>query len=161
MGKSAAKTQASSARSNPRDPLIWYLGRAYYTYVGVLEQLLAATGLDEHLRPGMGHILFTLFDEDDLTIKDIAERSELANSTLTGLLSRMEKARLLSRRRDASDRRMIRVRLTDLGRSLEPRCRRAMACFDELFRNGLGDAEIRRVKVSLRKVIDVLRNASF
>lgn len=154
------RLKRSASRTDPRDPLIWYLGRAYYTYVGLLEQVLAETGLDEHLRPGMGHILFTLFEEDDLTIKEIAERSELANSTLTGMLNRMEKGRLLTRRRDATDGRLIRVRLTELGRSLEPRCRSAMARFDDLFRNGLGDSETHRVKKSLRKVIDVLRNAS-
>lgn len=153
------RPKRASSRSDPHDQLIWFLGRAYYTYVGLLEQVLAETGLDEHLRPGMGHILVTLFDEDDLTIKQIAERSELANSTLTGMLNRMEKGRLLSRRRDLTDGRLIRVRLTELGRSLEPQCRKAMARFDELFRNGLGDDEILRVKRSLRKVIDVLRNA--
>ena len=64
-----------SGPDEPLDHLIWYLGRAYYTYVGLLERVLAELGLDRHLRPGMGHILFTLFERDDLSIKEIAARS--------------------------------------------------------------------------------------
>src|SRR6516162_5985987 len=100
--------------ADPLDQLIWYLGRAYYTYVGLLEQVLAETGLDRHVRPGLGHVLFTLFEQDERSIKDIAARSQLACSTLTGLLDRMESAGLIERRRDREDGRIVRIRLTPL-----------------------------------------------
>lgn len=160
--KSAARKQpAKSAATSPDplDQLIWYLGRAYYTYVGLLEKLLAESGLDEHVRPGMGHILFTLFAEDDLTIKEIAERSQLANSTLTGLLNRMETAALIERRRDSSDGRLIRVRLTDLGRSLEPRCHGVVQRMDAIFQNGMGAPAVRRAKRILQRVVKIMRDA--
>ena len=92
--KSAAAGREGTA-SDPLDQLIWYLGRAYYTYVGVLEKMLDEAGLKKHVQPGMGHILFALFSQDDLTIKEIARRSKLANSTLTGLLNRMETGKLI------------------------------------------------------------------
>ena len=113
------------------------LRRAYYTYVGVLERALDEFGLSAHLRPGMGHVIFTLFAEDDLTIREIAARSQLANSTLTGLLDRMEKGRLVERRRDAEDGRLVRVRLTVLGRSLSRACE-LVAAFDAIFQDRLG-----------------------
>ena len=50
-----------------------YCGRAYYTYVGLLEKMLAEAGLKKHVQPGMGHILFVLFADDDLTIRREAD----------------------------------------------------------------------------------------
>jgi DNA-binding MarR family transcriptional regulator len=143
--------------SKPLENLIWYLGRAYYTYVGLLERMLAEEGLDRHVRPGMGHILFTLFEEDDRSIKEIAARSQLACSTLTGLLARMEEARLIERRRDPRDGRVIRVRLTDLGRSLEPRCQAVVRRFDALLRHGMGEPSLRHTKRLLERMIQTMR----
>ena len=66
---------------DPLDQIVWSIGRAYYAYVGLLERVLAETGLDRHVRPGMGHILFALFEEDGRNIKEIAARTQLSGST--------------------------------------------------------------------------------
>jgi DNA-binding MarR family transcriptional regulator len=145
--------------SDPLDQLIWYLGRAYYTYVGVLEKMLEEAGLKKHVQPGMGHILFALFAKDDLTIKEIAKRSQLANSTLTGLLNRMEAGKLIERRRDSIEGRLVRVRLTALGHSLEPGCRELVATLDAIFQNHLGDKGVRQSKRLLREIINAMQNA--
>jgi DNA-binding MarR family transcriptional regulator len=146
--------------ADPLDQLIWYLGRAYYAYVGLLEEVLAETGLDRHLRPGMGHILFTLFEEDERSIKDIAARSQLACSTLTGMLVRMESAGLIERRRDTDDGRVVRIRLTPLGRSLEPRCRAVAQQLNRLFATGMGERAVRRTKKLLQQMIETMRNGA-
>src|SRR5262245_57095570 len=46
------------AARDPLDHVIWHIGRTYYAYIGLLERVLAVTGLDRHLRPGMGPVLF-------------------------------------------------------------------------------------------------------
>jgi DNA-binding MarR family transcriptional regulator len=159
--KTNKRIQARRSRGHaPLDQLIWYLGRAYYAYVGVLEQILADTGLDRHVRPGMGHILFTLFEEDDRSIKDIAARSQLACSTLTGMLVRMESAGLVERRRDSQDGRVVRIRLTPLGRSLEPGCQVVAAQLNGLFQNGMGDRAVRQSKRLLQQMIETMRNGA-
>lgn len=142
---------------DPLDNLIWYLGRAYFTYVGLLERILSEAGLDRHVRPGMGHILFTLFARDDCSIKDIAARSQLACSTLTGLLARMEDNGLIERRRDEQDGRVVRVRLTPLGRSLEPRCMAVVARFDRLFAQGMGAPAVAQTQNLLQRMIETMR----
>jgi DNA-binding MarR family transcriptional regulator len=144
--------------ADPLDQLIWYLGRAYYTYVGLLEQVLAETGLDRHVRPGMGHVLFTLFEQDERSIKDIAARSQLACSTLTGLLDRMESAGLIERRRDREDGRIVRIRLTPLGRSLEPRCQAVAQQFADMFESHMGRGGVRRGKRLLQCMIQTMRS---
>jgi DNA-binding MarR family transcriptional regulator len=144
----------------PDDPLehiIWDIGRTYYAYIGLLEQLLAETGLDRHIRPGMGSILFALFEEDGRSIKEIAARVRLSGSTLTGLLTRMEHGGLIERRRDEGDRRLVRVRLTPLGRSLRPRCHAVVQALDEIIREGMGDQGARDAKRLLLRLTEVLR----
>lgn len=142
--------------ADPLDRLIWHLGRAFYAYIGRLEIELADHDLDQHLRPGMGPILFTLFEEDDRSIKAIAARTQLSSSTLTGLLTRMERAGLVERRRDANDGRVVRVRLTALGRSLESRARAVLKRFDVLVAQALKPEEVDETRRLLRRFTAVM-----
>lgn len=152
-----AGANGGAGQGDPLDQLIWYLGRAYYAYVGLLERVLVEEDLDRYVRPGMGHILFTLFEQDDRSIKEIAARSQLACSTLTGLLARMEEGGVIERRRDEQDGRVIRVRLTPLGRSLEPRCRRTVQRLDGLFQEGMGGPSVRRAKRLLQRMMEIMK----
>src|SRR5882724_151715 len=127
MAPSAMRSLPPSmaARPAPRasllDDLPLYLPRVFYAFLGVVERKLAETGLSRHLQPGMGHVLLRLYEGDNCIIKDISRSTHIANGTLTGLLKRMEKSGLVQCRRCAEDGRAVRVVLTPLGRSLEPR----------------------------------------
>ena len=77
----------SGTREADLDQISFYLGRAYYTYVGLRERVLKDMGLDQHIRPGMGNVLFALFEHDDQTISEVAQRLKLAKSTMTGIAS--------------------------------------------------------------------------
>jgi DNA-binding MarR family transcriptional regulator len=145
---------------DPLDHVIWHIGRTYYAYIGLLERVLAATELDRHLRPGMGPILFALFEKDGRSIKQIAERVQLAAPTLTGLLDRMEQAGLLERRRDSDDGRVVRVHLTALGRSLEPRCRSAVQMIGAVLENGMGAGDVVRARRILGRMTEAMNQAA-
>jgi len=145
------------AVDNPLDQVIFLLGRAYYAYIGRLESVLAETGLDEQVRPGMGHILFALFEQDGRSIKEIASRTQLSCSTLTDMLARMERGGLIERSRDDEDGRVVRVRLTPLGRSIEPRCRLVVQKLGDLLQAGMGAAGVVRAKRSLQGLIETMR----
>jgi MarR family transcriptional regulator, organic hydroperoxide resistance regulator len=118
--------------------IIWDLGRAYFAYVGLLERVLVEQKLDHILRPGMGVVLFALYEKDHVSIKDLAERSQLACSTLTGVLQRMEDAGLVSRTRDPEDGRLVRVALTPIGKKLESKCRELAQRMTEISERGIG-----------------------
>jgi DNA-binding MarR family transcriptional regulator len=148
---------ADRPQDGPLDQVIFHLGRAYYAYVGLLELLLAETGLDRHVRPGMGHILFALFEEDDRSIKDLAARVQLSGSTMTDLLSRMERGGLVARHRDDKDGRVVRVLITPLGRSLEPRCRSVMGQLNDVLSAGMGEQDVARTRQLLGRLIATVR----
>lgn len=105
----------------------------------------------------MGHILFALFEKDDRVIKDIAARVLLSYSTLSGLLARMEKAGVVACRRDDADGRAVRVCLTPLGRSLEPKCHQVVQRINQVMLAGLSGAEIDEAQRLLARMNDAMR----
>lgn len=62
--------------------------------------------------------LLVLWTEDDQTVSKIGDKLQLESNTLTPLLKRLEAQGLISRHRDRTDERQVRIRLTDAGRSL-------------------------------------------
>jgi DNA-binding MarR family transcriptional regulator len=107
----------------------------------------------------MGHILYALFERDDLVIKEIAERTSLSLSTLTGLLRSMEGAGLVERRRDETDGRAVRVTLTSLGRSLRERCYGLHAKLMGVLEKSLSRAEAGRLRELLGRVLESIEDA--
>jgi DNA-binding MarR family transcriptional regulator len=97
------------------------------------------------VRAGQQFILRCLWDEDGLTPGEIARRLELATPTVTKATARMEAAGLLVRRPHPTDRRLVRLHLTERGRSLrdvidgevEQLTERALASLSEPERNHL------------------------
>jgi len=104
------------------DQIGFLLGRAYYSYIGLLQRWLDEAGLSVHLKPGMGSLLFALFRQDDRSMTAVAEDLQIAKSTMTGMVKRMQKAGLLTVDADQEDGRSVRLKLTPLARSLEARC---------------------------------------
>lgn len=64
-------------------------------------------------------VLLTLWEEDGLPLRAIGQRLDLDSGTLTPLLRRMEDLGLVTRQRDATDERLVRIHLTAKGRRLE------------------------------------------
>lgn len=147
----------STALGRDLEELSFYIGRAYYNYKLLLERTLRDLGLDRLVSPGMGHLLFALFDEDDCIIRDLAERTRLSFPTLTQMLRKMEASGLVRTRRDPEDGRAVRVRLTPLGRSIEPRCRKVLVRLNAVLESGLSRKDVVRSKKALARMIENMR----
>ncbi|MDF1656199.1 MAG: MarR family transcriptional regulator [Verrucomicrobiales bacterium] len=106
----------------PEFQISLFLGRAYYSYLGMLGRLLKARGLDKHLKPGVGNILFALFREDDRTATEIGAALGLARSTMARLVDKVRQLGLVTTRPDPEDGRAVRISLTKEARSLMPDC---------------------------------------
>lgn len=59
-----------------------------------------------------------LLEDGDLTIGELSNKINLAFSTTTDLVDRMEKNVLVERKRDTKDRRVVRIHLLDKGREI-------------------------------------------
>ena len=63
-------------------------------------------------------VLMVLWENDDQLVTDIADKLYLKSNTVTPLLQRMEKQKILVRKVDKSDRRKVVVSLTAHGRNM-------------------------------------------
>ncbi len=126
------------------------IGRAFYAYVVLLERVLEKHDLSSSVRPGMGHVLFALFECDDVIIQDLIERTQLSRTTLTRLVRLMERQKLITRRRDPTDGRATRIRLTRRGRSLERKCFDVIDELRQIVEEGMSPSQVRAAKEGLR-----------
>lgn len=55
---------------------------------------------------------------EDLSLSSLSERIRAQNSTVTGIIDRMEREGLVRRERSTSDRRVVHIKLSDKGRAL-------------------------------------------
>lgn len=135
---------------------VWLLGRAYLNYTVVLQQQLLADGLAEHIRPGMGSLLFALFEKDDIPLRDLTARTGAAPSTVTEMIQHMSFAGLVNCVRDGSDKRAVRVSLTHAGRTLEPRVRALELRLRGILEHGMKATDAAQLRTGLCRVVQNL-----
>ncbi len=66
--------------------------------------------------------LLSLWEKDNVTIRELGKTLFLDSGTLTPVLKKMEKQSLVTRERSESDERTVRINLTDEGRQLREKC---------------------------------------
>jgi len=85
-------------------------------------------------------VMLLLWEQDGRSVNELGQPLHLDSGTLTPLLKRMEKAGFVTRQRDTKDERIMRIHLTEQGRSLQARARSippAMLCASGLELDGL------------------------
>jgi DNA-binding MarR family transcriptional regulator len=102
----------------PTDCFYYLISRATLVATSVLKRELAAAGVPR-VKPAYLGVLMSLWNEDGLAAAELGRRAGLEPSTMTGLLDRMERDGLLTRRPDPRDRRAQRIDLSEDGK----RCR--------------------------------------
>lgn len=92
-------------------------------------------------------VMLVLWESGDCNVSEIGSKLQLDSGTLTPLLKRLEKSRLLERTRSASDERIVIVKLTIEGKSLKEK---AKSIPSRLFdRSGLSLAQAKSLKIVL------------
>lgn len=118
----------------------------------IFGRLLTDAGIDE-FNGAQGHILYVLWQEDNLPIVELGRRTGLAKTTLTGMLDRMESQGHIIRCYDVKDRRQIRIHLTDSARRLENKYNQVSDEMSRLFYKGFTDDEILKLDAGLEKIL--------
>ncbi|MDY6967208.1 MAG: MarR family winged helix-turn-helix transcriptional regulator [Spirochaetota bacterium] len=97
------------------DRLIFLISKVYQKLMNTLKQSLQNEGID--ITPIQMTILFFLLKNDGCTLTELSRGVVLENSTVTGLIDRLEISKCVERRKHPSDRRAYSIYLTDKGRS--------------------------------------------
>jgi len=89
---------------------------------------------------------------ENLSLSSLSERIRAQNSTVTGIIDRMEREGLVRRERSTTDRRVVHIRLSDKGQKLAQKIQVEPM---EIFRGALGSlsaAEMRELLKILTKI---------
>lgn len=102
------------------------------------------------LTPVQYAVLYCLWENDKKSPKEIAERLKLENSTISGILERMEKKDLIKRMISKEDRRFIQIMLTEKGAALEEDVLAAVEKVNEEVMSVFSKEECENLKTQLR-----------
>jgi DNA-binding MarR family transcriptional regulator len=137
---------------DPKDCPYYLISRSTLAVTAELKQEFAAAGLDG-VRPAYLGVLMSLWREDGLSAVELARRAGLEPSTMTGLLDRMERDKLLMRQAHPEDRRAQCIYLTETGRSVR---KPTLAAVDRTLARvlqGVPAADLTRIKDTLRRIL--------
>lgn len=110
----------------------------------VIDKLIADNGTPE-FSAAQGRILALLWEEDGLIIQELADRTGLAQNSLTSMVDRLAKNDLCERRADPADRRKSRVFLTENGKRLKDCYQRVTDSMYGIYYEGFSEDEIRQL----------------
>src|ERR1700745_3578638 len=97
-------------------------------------------------------ILFVIAHRSDQTIGELATAMGITNGAATQMIEVMVKRDLVVRVADQNDRRVTHVELSEAGKKLALELRRRHGAFMSKLLEGLGEDEIERLVVLMRKV---------
>jgi DNA-binding MarR family transcriptional regulator len=123
----------------------------------LFTQMLKDYGIEE-VNPGQGRILFALWQEDDIPIRDLSIKTQLTKSTLTTMLKRLEGAGFLTRNSDEADDRITKVKLSEKSRNLQKKYVEVSKKMTEVFYGTLTKEEIDQFEGYLRRILNNLKN---
>jgi DNA-binding MarR family transcriptional regulator len=92
--------------------------RAYGEAINLVEPLRLRFWHDRRLTIAQIGLLFTVHQQDRLSVGEIARELQTRPATVTGLVNRLDRAGYVTREVDDVDRRVVRVSLTEPGHGL-------------------------------------------
>jgi DNA-binding MarR family transcriptional regulator len=117
----------------------------------IFSKILRDNDID--FNPAQGRILFALWDGDGIPIQELARRTQLGKSTLTGMLDRLERSGRIRRKPSLGDRRSVLVELTGKDAALRGKYARVSRDMTELFYEGFSPEEIEEFEAYLERIL--------
>ncbi len=119
------------------------------------EKILKTKDIDE-FNGAQGRILYILWNNNNLSIKQISKFTKLAKTTLTAMLERMELQGLIKRTISKEDKREIIVSLTDKAKELKENYLDVSKQMEKIFYKNFTDKQIENFENTLKKIIENL-----
>ena len=141
-------------QTNSDDRLIYRIFMAQQKLRTHIKNVLIKEGVTVTL-PQSG-ILFLLEQNDGRSMTELAQPLGIDNSTITGLIDRLEKAGFVQRRPNNTDRRMLRIHITEKGREEAGKARPVIQKINEEIKAGFTPTEIETFKNVLNSLVDRL-----
>lgn len=114
---------------------------------------------DIEINPAQGRIMFALWQQDEIPIQELAQRTSLSKSTLTSMLDRLEDIGYITRSRSKADRRIILIQRTEKDRALQETYERVSDEMAAVYYEGFTTPEIQAFESTLKRILENLAHA--
>jgi DNA-binding MarR family transcriptional regulator len=118
----------------------------------IFYRKLKESGIE--INPGQGRIMFALWQNDGISIQELARKTQLGKSTLTSMLDRLEAMGYVRRQRSDQDRRKIFIFRTPKDRMMEEQYAELSEAMNGLWYKGFSPEDIEAFEGYLRQVLD-------
>lgn len=118
--------------------------------------ILKKRGLED-LAGARGRVIFALWQEDTIPIKNLVEKTSLDKATLTGVLDRMERDGLIIRTHSKEDRRTILISRTKKDELYKENAPQVSEEMNTIFYKGFSKTEINALDDYLKRVLHNLK----
>lgn len=134
-------------------PILYYASRLREVGNNFILAELAKVGLND-IAPSHGDILAQLLAAESLNMSDLAMHAHRTKSTVTALVTKLEKTGYVERIPDLGDSRGVKVRLTEKGKALKPAFDNISEGLQRLILSKITEEEARLLECLLKKCVE-------
>jgi len=120
----------------------------------IFERILNKYNVE--INSAQGRIMFALWQQDNISINELAKKTQLKKSTLTSMLDRLEGMGYIRRERSKKDRRNILIRRTNKDKNLEKKYVELSQELTNFFYKGFSESQIDRFEKDLELILNNL-----
>jgi DNA-binding MarR family transcriptional regulator len=134
--------------------------RVYGEAINLVEPLRVRFWHEHGLTIAQMGLLFVLYEDARLSVGELAERLHTRPATVTGLVTRLERAGYVHRGDDEVDRRVVRVTITAKGRNVLEEIRSEGRAFMHRAFVVLGESKVATLADLLTELVDAVTTAT-
>ncbi len=120
----------------------------------ISERILKKHNIE--INSAQGRIMFALWQNDGISINELAKKTQLKKSTLTSMLDRLERMGYIRRQRSKKDRRKILIKRTQKDRAMEKKYVEVSEEMTRLFYKGFSKSQIVHFEKDLERILNNL-----
>lgn len=139
-----------------RDNIHTWLLRLAHNYGAMNYRCLTEMGI----HPGQLPVLRAVSINEGITQRELAQELHVKPPTIAVTIKRMEKAGMIRRREDQTDRRVCRLYLTEAGQQLDKRLKKLLEENGRLMLKGFSEKEVQEMKGYFDRIIQNIQEIS-
>ena len=124
----------------------------------VWYDVLSRNGLED-LAGARGRVIFTLWNEDNIPIKNLVEKTSLDKATLTGIIDRLERDGYVKRIQSPDDKRVTLISRTGKDEIFKTKIPEVSDQQNAIFYKGFSTREIEEFENYLKRILENCRQA--
>ena len=120
--------------------------------------VLSRNGLED-LAGARGRVIFALWNEDNIPIKKLVEKTSLDKATLTGIIDRLERDGYVKRIPSQNDKRSILISRTGKDEIFKSKINEVSDVQNSIFYKGFSVSEIEKFENYLKRILENCKEA--